>query len=412
MYSNPGCSLSHINKQGMCGTEHTMMLFQSDHRRSLAGMVWVFPIHGTHVQPDVISDTDDVDIKNGCFIKGTAPLRSYTFISCQKKVCLWSIIECYLVSLDNMTATQPPYYTTNFDTNSLSTTPTTTTVPVSSIVGQEATTADPHTGPAPTTAGPHHTDMANKLDPRVDSNLNNRAQYAPGTTLSGNVHPGATQQVTNTETSNEGPHSSALYNKLDPRVDSKTGNMTTKTTNHGGSGATRAPTDTTGAGVSHGSSTGAAGAPGVQDTTRSEYDPTGTGYNPSTGQGYSQSGGFSGQDYRGAYAPSTVDKGSGGSLEPTDSKGSTGSSGRTSDKLGKGLQSTIAGIHVSYSPLKLVDRIDSWKGTGESLRGTLTSAIDKAFDHEEGAAKNEAIATEGEREIATGNLSHHRSERK
>lgn len=249
-----------------------------------------------------------------------------------------------------MTTTQPPYNTTNFNTNSLSTTPTTTTAPVCTPVGQEASTADPHTGPAPTTAGPHHTDMANRMDPRVDSNLNSRAQYAPGTTMSGNVHPGATQQVSNPESSNEGPHSSALYNKLDPRVDSKTGNMTTKTTNHGGSGASRAPTDTTGAGLAHGSSTGAPGALGVQDTTRSQYDPTGTGYNPSTGSGYNRSSaGFSGQDYRADYAPSTVNKESEGS---TASKGSSGSMSSKGDKIGKGLQSTIAGIHVSYAVIQ------------------------------------------------------------
>lgn len=264
-----------------------------------------------------------------------------------------------------MAATQPPYYTTNFDTYSLSTTPnsTTTTTPAGTTVGQEATTADPHTGPAPSTAGPHHSNMANRLDPRIDSNLDNRAQYAPGTTLSGNVHPGTTQHVSNPDSSNNGPHSSSLYNKLDPRVDSKTGNMTTKTTNRGGSGASRAPTDTTGAGLAHGSSTSSAGAPGVQDTSRSEYDPYGTGYNPATGSGYNTSSpeysSGDAQDGRAVYAPSTVNKettGSGaggttgtGSTE-TETTGATGSTQRKSDQVGHGIKSTIAGIHVSVEP--------------------------------------------------------------
>lgn len=258
-----------------------------------------------------------------------------------------------------MTTTQPPYQATNFDNPApnltsfaLSSTPTSTTAPADTVVGKEASTADPNTGPAPTTAGPHHHDIANRLDPRVDSDLNDRAQYTPGTTVSGNVHPGTTKHVSNPKASNQGPHSSALFNKLDPRVDSKTGNMTTKTTNQSGTGSARAPTDTTGAGLAHGSSTSSAGAPGVQDV-RNQYDPTGTGYNPSTGSGYNRSAGYSGQDYRAGYAPSTVDKDSGayaGSKEPTrePSTGSTKSStGQKSDKIGKGIQSTLAGIHVS-----------------------------------------------------------------
>lgn len=280
----------------------------------------------------------------------------------------------YIRLILTMTATQPPYQATNFDnptpnfnSYSLSSTPGTTTTPADTTVGKEASTADPHTGPAPTTAGPHHHDIANRLDPRVDSDLNDRAQYAPGTTVSGNVHPGTTVCVSNPESSNGGPHSSALYNKLDPRVDSKTGNMTTKTTNQTGTGSARAPTDTTGAGLAHGSSTSSVGAPGVQDT-RSQYDPHGTGYNPSTGSGYDPSAGYSGQDYRAGYAPSTVSKESGGygdSLEPQESStGSTKSSlSQKSDKIGKGLQSTLAGIHVSDDSillsLKLVGSTDT-----------------------------------------------------
>ncbi|OJJ42925.1 hypothetical protein ASPZODRAFT_75313 [Penicilliopsis zonata CBS 506.65] len=78
-------------------------------------------------------------------------------------------------------------------------------------VGGVASLADPRTGPAPTTAGPHRSDLANKLDPRVDSDLNNRAQYAPGTTLSGNFHPGTTQQLPSpSSASNYGPHEAIM----------------------------------------------------------------------------------------------------------------------------------------------------------------------------------------------------------
>lgn len=41
---------------------------------------------------------------------------------------------------------------------------------------------------------------------------------------------------------------------------------------------------------------------------------------------------------------------------------------------------------------------------GESLRGGLNAAVDKTFGHEEGVAKNDAIASQGEREMRTGNF--------
>src|SRR5690606_18954192 len=53
-----------------------------------------------------------------------------------------------------------------------------------------------------TNAGPHSSNVANKLDPRVDSDRDNRGAHG--------TH-GST---------NAGPHSSNAANKLDPRVDS------------------------------------------------------------------------------------------------------------------------------------------------------------------------------------------------
>jgi len=67
-----------------------------------------------------------------------------------------------------------------------------------------------------TTAGPHSSNMANKLDPRVDSDADGSrnfgaAQHGPGAT-----HNAATGPARDTA----GPHSSNVLNKLDPRVDS------------------------------------------------------------------------------------------------------------------------------------------------------------------------------------------------
>ncbi|PYH43368.1 protein dprC [Aspergillus saccharolyticus JOP 1030-1] len=234
-----------------------------------------------------------------------------------------------------MNTTQTPYYDTN-----AAATGTATQAGITS-------TGEARTGPAPTTAGPHRSDMANKADPRVDSDLNNRVQYAPGTTTTGNVHPQATAGTATTSTSGtstKGPHSSSLLNKLDPRVNSRTGEMSTKSTNQTGSGAMREPTDTT----------GTAGGVGYQPTASSSSQGTGTvgGANPTTG--------------------TTTTAG--------------GQSARTGESVGRGVKSAAAGIH----------------GAGESLRGGINAAVDSAFGHNDGVVKNEAIADKGEREIQTG----------
>ena len=45
------------------------------------------------------------------------------------------------------------------------------------------------------------------------------------------------------------------------------------------------------------------------------------------------------------------------------------------------------------------------------MRGAMNAAVDKAFGHEAGAAKNEAIANKGEQEIQSGTLSGQRETR-
>lgn len=60
-----------------------------------------------------------------------------------------------------------------------------------------------------TTSGPHSSDMANKVDPRVDSDRDGSHRgMGAGTGMTGTSHTTA------------GPHSSDAANKLDPRVDS------------------------------------------------------------------------------------------------------------------------------------------------------------------------------------------------
>lgn len=114
--------------------------------------------------------------------------------------------------------------------------------------------------------GPHSSNLANKLDPRVDSDRDNRATHTGvddkhlGT--SKDYGSGTAGATTGTATSTTGPHKSSIANKLDPRVDSThtvpagthgtgagiTGAGTTHTGTHGLGG-------TTGQGSTLGSST-------------------------------------------------------------------------------------------------------------------------------------------------------------
>lgn len=71
-------------------------------------------------------------------------------------------------------------------------------------------------GMGSTNAGPHSSNLANKLDPRVDSDADGRtnmglAAYGPG---------GANSAATGPAAGTAGPHRSNVANKLDPTVDS------------------------------------------------------------------------------------------------------------------------------------------------------------------------------------------------
>jgi len=102
------------------------------------------------------------------------------------------------------------------------------------------------TGPARDTAGPHASNTLNKLDPRVDSDADGSrnagvASHGPGGTH--NNQYGST---------NVGPHSSNLANKLDPRVDSDADGSRNVGAAQVGPGAHN--TYNTGAGTDYGSS--------------------------------------------------------------------------------------------------------------------------------------------------------------
>jgi len=78
---------------------------------------------------------------------------------------------------------------------------------------KEAVTGDKHSdNPSSTNAGPQSSNVANKADPRVDSDHDNRGAY-------GSSYDSGSKTY-GSESTNYGPHESNLANKLDPRVDS------------------------------------------------------------------------------------------------------------------------------------------------------------------------------------------------
>jgi hypothetical protein len=74
-----------------------------------------------------------------------------------------------------------------------------------------------------TNAGPHNSNSANKLDPRVDSNLSNQGnRHGANTGASAGIFGASGSHATpgsGTAQNTAGPHNSDLANKLDPRVD-------------------------------------------------------------------------------------------------------------------------------------------------------------------------------------------------
>lgn len=105
---------------------------------------------------------------------------------------------------------------------------------------------------ANTTAGPHSSDMMNKLDPRVDSDLSGGHMGSSTGTTSGYGTSGTSGMSSGygttgssgytTGSTNAGPHDSNIANVMDPRVDSdldggRNMGMNQTTGSHGNTGS-------------------------------------------------------------------------------------------------------------------------------------------------------------------------------
>ncbi|KAJ5817551.1 hypothetical protein N7447_007559 [Penicillium robsamsonii] len=161
------------------------------------------------------------------------------------------------------------------------------------------------------------------------------------------------------------------------------------------------PTKTSRGAVGGGSSTGAPGLPtGVRDT-QSQYDET-KGYNPATGSSYSRSsaGGPTQTRQRPlSPSPSRSDDRIIGDA-PLPNTASTAQRAEAEDHAGsmaawagEGLGNKVKGAAASVH------------GAGESLRGAVNTAVDRAFGSTEGAERNEEIANQGVEEIQSGQFS-------
>ncbi|KAL4939218.1 hypothetical protein BDV06DRAFT_199329 [Aspergillus oleicola] len=223
-------------------------------------------------------------------------------------------------------------------------------------------------------AGPHTSNMANKADPRVDSDRDTRAQYAPSTTTAHGSY-------------NAGPHNSNMMNKADPRVDSDRDgraeyapNTTSTSGNHGVTGTTG--TTHTGATTGH---TGYGQEKVHNSNLLNKLDPRVDSATGTMKSSHDSSTPHAGAGHTSATASNSTDYGHG-----THGTHGTTNSTRTGENVGTGVKGAAAEIH----------------GMGEALRGGMGAAVDRAFGHEEGVAKNDVISKKGDHEMRSGNFSH------
>lgn len=238
--------------------------------------------------------------------------------------------------------------------------------------GTSSTNTNPNYG-STTNTGPHDSKIANKLDPRVDSDndgsrtggTGNTGAYGSSDTSytgTGNTGSYGSTDTGYTGTGNtysqtsggHGPHSSGIANRIDPRVDSTTG------------GANTGPTGTSGT-----SGFGQSGTSGFGQSGTSGFGESGTsGFGESTTHGPHSSNLANKVDPRvdsdrdGSYAAGTGNTGYGN----TGAFGNTGTYGSNTTSTGGigGLGGThghsnkdTTGPHGSDLANKLDPRVDS-----------------------------------------------------
>lgn len=232
-----------------------------------------------------------------------------------------------------------------------------------------------------TGVGPHSSSLANKADPRVDSDLDGSRKMGAastthhgttGTGLTGTHHnttgTGVTGTHGNTGVSGAGPHDSKLANKMDPRVDSDLDGSR----NMGAAGTT---------GIRHGQSgvghTSGSGITGSHTGTHSHHTSgphsteTANKLDPRIGGGIGHSGHHDHHNTSGISGT-----GLGSSTTGTHSGHHTGSNltGTGSNMPGTGNAPNTAGPHKSDLLNKLDPRVDSDLDGSKTMGGNKTHA--------------------------------------
>jgi hypothetical protein len=241
--------------------------------------------------------------------------------------------------------------------------------------GSTTTTTGPTVGAGHSSTGregPHSSDLANKADPRIDSDRS-------GTTLgntAGDVGGSGREGVA-------GPHGNRIMNAADPRVDSdrdasrtvgSTGAGTTGTHGTTGSGLTGSH-GTTGSGLtgSHGTTgttgsgltSGASAATGAHTGAHGAHG-TSTGTGATSGSTYNSSAGSHGPHGKvGNIADPRVDS-------DRDHRGAPGGAGTSHLGSGPGPASNTAGPHKSDMMNKADPRVDSDLDGSKTVGGNKT----------------------------------------
>ncbi|KAF2763012.1 hypothetical protein EJ05DRAFT_471965 [Pseudovirgaria hyperparasitica] len=250
-----------------------------------------------------------------------------------------------------------------------------------------------------TNAGPHNSNVANKLDPRVDSDRDGRAAHTGtgyGSTHQTTGTTGAYGANENIHSSNHGPHSSNLANKLDPRVDSdRDGNRTAPGGGDPSYGTPGAHTGTSHSGtgiggVGHGTTQHSTFTPGTHTGTHTgaygNENPNSTNHGPHgsnlmnkvdprvdsdrDGNRTAPGGGDPSYGAPGAHTGNTYGTQHGTTHGGNSGFGTTGTS--SSYTPGSGNASNTAGPHDSNLLNKLDPRVDSDRDGSKTTGGNAT----------------------------------------
>ena len=239
------------------------------------------------------------------------------------------------------------------------------------------------TGNTSSNRGPHDSNLANKADPRVDSDRDHRA--APGSTTgtsglgSSNTAYGSTTGTTGTSglgSSNRGPHDSNLANKADPRVDSDRDHRAGGIGSTSGAGGIGSTTGAGEYGSSHTTGAGEFGSAGRTTRSGAEYGSSNTAYGSTTGttgtSGLGSSGVGNTSTNRGPHDSNLANKADPRVDSDRDHRAAPGSTGVTGNNYGTtgttgssgltgnpGPAPNTAGPHKSDMLNKVDPRVDS-----------------------------------------------------